>query len=297
MTEVGDLDFELDELEAAEQDVDESLGDESDIDWLFRHLRQYPPLTVEDERDIARRCLGGDPRARNALIHHNLRLVVAVAKRYRGHGLDYADLIQEGFFGLNRAVDKFDYRRGFKFSTYATLWIRHSCLRAIALRGSIIAIPHHVRIRQSALRAASTRIAAEIGRDPTVEELAQDTAIPPVHVRQALTLPVVSSLDASPGTDERPLIDLIVDDSSTDSVEDLDREWVRRAVIRSLESLSPGERAIVRWRFGIGDAAPMTYQEAADRLRVTRRRAQTLERSGMARLSARLAAHSGTDGL
>lgn len=255
---------------------------------LFRRVARFPVLTLSQERELARRVSEGDPVARNTLILHNLRLVVSVVKRYRGLGLPFPDLVQEGYFGLNRAVDKFDYRLGYKFSTYATIWIRQACQRALAEQGQPVTVPVYVRSRQNAIRQKAVELAGRLGREPTVVELAHATSIAPSHVEEALAATVVpASFDAE--HEGRSLASRVADDAADDPAETVDRERLRMAARDALETLMPLERSILEMHFGLTDGVERTLGEIGDHLGMSRGRVTLLERRAIERLTPRLA--------
>ena len=260
----------------------------SGLALLFRQVGRYPVLTAVKERELARRTAEGDPIARNALLVHNLRLVISVVKRYRGLGLSFVDLIQEGYLGLNRAVDKFDHTRGYKFSTYATIWIRQACQRALAEQGPILAVPAHVRTRQFLLNQEAAELVKRLGREPTICELADATAISPVHVEEALA---AASVRASfkDDKDGPGLMAEFADNGVDDPAERVDRHRLCRATREALATLVQPERVILELRFGITDGVEHTLKEIAERLGMSRKKVAALERNAIDRLTPRLA--------
>src|SRR3954466_13367504 len=177
-------------------------GPTDSLDRYLHDISRHPLLTKEDEQRLAKLVEQGDPIAKRRMIESNLRLVVSIAKRYRGHGVPFLDLIQEGTIGLNRAVEKFDWRRGYKFSTYATWWIRQAVQRAVANQAKTIRVPVHVHERRQRLGRAATRLQLELGRDATPEELAHATGLAQEHVDEALGAADASrSLNQAIGSD------------------------------------------------------------------------------------------------
>src|SRR5262245_62081201 len=209
--------YQLSKAEAEEvREAADSLG------LFLGEIGRYQLLTAAEEVELAKRIERGDVEAKNRMITSNLRLVVSVARRYQGHGLPLGDLIQEGIIGLVRAVEKFDWRKGFKFSTYAVWWIRQACQRAIANQGRTIRVPAHVHERRVKLARVSRRLEAEHGRAPTHEELATAAGFEIQHVEEALGAVEASvSLNASVGEDgDGELGDLFADPTSVDPVEE-----------------------------------------------------------------------------
>jgi RNA polymerase primary sigma factor len=248
-------------------------------------------LTAAEEVALAKRIERGDSAAKQHMIESNLRLVVSIAKGYRGLGVPFLDLIQEGTIGLNRAVEKFEWRRGFKFSTYATWWIRQSVQRAVANNAQVIRVPIHVVERRHKLTRAAGRLETQLGRQPSFEELAEATGLPVQHVEEALGAAEASvSLNQSVGGDEEgELGDLFADREAADPVDEADELLQKEGIRRALEALPERERRVLELRFGF-EGEQWTLEAIGVELSVTRERVRQLEAQGLARMQRAFAA-------
>jgi RNA polymerase primary sigma factor len=274
----------VEEVEIAAEPV-HGAGDS--LQLFLADVGRHKLLTASEEVTLAKRIEKGDLIAKRKMIECNLRLVVSIAKGYRGLGVPFLDLIQEGTLGLNRAVEKFDWRRGFKFSTYATWWIRQSVQRAVANNARTIRVPVHVVERQQKLGRAARRLEVELGRDATKEELAEATGLPIQHVDEALGAASASvSLNQSVGADdEGELGDLFADREAIDPFDEAEESLRKQGVRKALDALPERERRILELRFGF-EGDPWTLEAIGHELGLTRERVRQLEGQALQRLSA-----------
>jgi RNA polymerase primary sigma factor len=250
---------------------------------------RYPLLTAAEEVALAKRIERGDPAAKERMINSNLRLVISIAKKYQGHDLPLLDLVQEGAIGLNRAAEKFDWRKGFKFSTYATWWIRQACQRAISNQSTTIRVPTHVHERRIKLARVRNQLELKLGREPTREELAEATGYSMLHVDEALDAASANvSLNRSVGSDDDgELGDLFGDPTADDPVEEAAESLRRQAVRRAIADLPERERRILELRYGF-EGESETLENIGKELGLTRERVRQLEREAMALLAREL---------
>jgi RNA polymerase primary sigma factor len=280
--------------EAAEargpSDDDFSSGTADALTLFMNRAGRYPLLTAAEEVALAKRVERGDRAAKERMINSNLRLVISIAKRYQGHGLSLLDLVQDGTIGLNRAVEKFDWRKGFKFSTYATWWIRQACQRAVANQSATIRVPVHVHERRVKIAREAGRLQAQLGRDATREEIADATKMPLQHVEEALNAAAANvSLNQQVGSEgDGELGDLFADTASTDPAEEAADAFRRKLVRDAIADLPERERRIVELRFGLY-GEPQSLEAIGKELGLTRERIRQLEAEAMRRLESELA--------
>ena len=290
LLETDDDELMLNEEEEIEiiDDVDvlEGVSTEDPVRMYLKEIGNVPLLTSEEEVELAKRVEQGDEEAKKKLTEANLRLVVSIAKKYVGRGMPFLDLIQEGNMGLMKAVDKFDYTKGYKFSTYATWWIRQAITRGIADTGRTIRVPvHMVETINKTLRMTRTLL-QELGREPTPEEVAERLNVPVSRVREVLKIsrdPV--SLDTPIGEeDDSHLGDFIEDDTVLSPADSAAFSMLREELSTALESLTERERQVVRLRFGLEDGRARTLEEVGKEFNVTRERIRQIEAKALRKL-------------
>jgi RNA polymerase primary sigma factor len=278
---------------AEEREVDLSFdvtagGVPDSLTQFMNQLGRFPLLTAAQEVELAKRIERGDLQAKERMINSNLRLVVHNARRYTGHGVPLGDLVQEGVIGLNRAAEKFDWRKGFKFSTYATWWIRQACQRAIANQSKTIRIPVHVDERRNKLARVRQRFEISHGRTPTLEELAEAAGLSELHAQEALdAVEAGVSLNTLVGDGDAELGDLFADPASVDPEAAADGSLRGLAVQRALQKLPERERRIIEMRFGF-DGETMALEAIGRELGITRERVRQLEREAFEQLAREL---------
>ena len=287
---VDDAELPEPSTEADEEELEESQGATASTDALQLFLAEasrYPLLAPLEEIALAKRIERGDGEAKDRLINSNLLLVVSIAKRYRTQQLPLLDLVQEGILGLIRAAEKFDWRRGFKFSTYATWWIRESIERGIANRARTIRMPVHMVERERAVTQVERFLTAELGRRPTAEEIAAEARIPLEQVLDVREVSrAVSSLDEPIGQEDGTSLGDVLPSQASEPAEEVEMSMREEALYAALSKMPVGEREVVSLRYGIGqNHGPRTIEEVVSVLGITRSRVRRLEAEGLARLA------------
>jgi RNA polymerase primary sigma factor len=259
------------------------------LQLFLQEVRRYPLLTAAEEIDLAKRIEQGDGHAKHRMINSNLRLVVSIARRYQGHELTLLDLIQEGILGLIRASEKFDWRRGFKFSTYATWWIRQAVERGIANGSRMIRLPVYIIERERLIARTERALAIKLGRQPTDEETARASRLPLRQVREIKEVTrTVTSLDKPVGDDHQTPVGQLIESGDAETAEEVEVSLREEALHEALARLPQQERQVLQLRYGItDDHNPQTLEQVVGRLGISRNRVRRLEAEGLSRLAAR----------
>ena len=272
-----------------DEDIAEGLDTNDPVRLYLKEIGSIPMLEWEEEQELARRMRQGDEGAYQRMIESNLRLVVSIAKRYLGRGLSFLDLIQDGNIGLIRSVRKFDPERGFKFSTYATWWIRQAISRSIADHSRTIRIPVHMVDVMNRVTRSAYNLAQELGREPSTEEIALKVDMTPTRVAELMQMALEPISMQTPVGDEEDtnLGDFIRAEASAEPARVVDRKLMQEDIERMLKSLSPRAELIVRMRYGMEDGNVYTLEEIGERLGVTRERVRQIEAKTLRQLRIR----------
>lgn len=284
MREDQDTDDEL-VLEQVDHEAQEHGSDL--IDLYLKEIGSIPLLTHEEEIQLAKRIAEGDTEARKAMIVSNLKLVVSIAKQFVGRGVSLMDLIAEGNLGLIKAVDRFDYRRGNRFSTYASWWIRQSVSRSIADQGRTIRLPVHMTDLVNKWLRTTRQLTQKLGRRPTTSEIAKEMGVPEDKVKRIAKLaqkPASLETPLSEDDDEYQLLDLLADINAVSPNDQLDHELQWEEVMKLLENLKEREKEILILRFGLNDNIPKTLEEIGEKYGLTRERVRQIEAESISKL-------------
>jgi len=307
---IQDLELEEEELEALYAEIEErgiGLSDDcgratsadatyingdlasattDSLQLFLNEAGRYPLLTAAEEVELAKKIEDGDIEAKNRMINSNLRLVVSIAKRYQGHGLSLLDLIQEGVIGLIRAVEKFDWRRGYKFSTYATWWIRQAVQRGVANKSRTIRIPVHIADREQKIGRAERELMVKLGRAPTDEEISKASKVSLKHLREVREAArAVTSLDKPLGDDNDASIGDLIGGASGGVEEEVEISLTEDTLHRALDNLPDREQKVLSLRYGLGLEEPQSLEEIGRRFGITRERVRQIEATALQRLA------------
>ena len=288
LAEIEENAVEADELdlEKLEMEVLDGINLEDPVRMYLKEIGKVPLLSSDEEIELAKRMEDGDELARARLAEANLRLVVSIAKKYLGRGLLFLDLIQEGNLGLIKAVEKFDYRKGYKFSTYATWWIRQAITRAIAEQARTIRIPVHMVETINRVTRVSRQMMQELGREPSVEEIAEEMNLSEEKVREILKVaqePV--SLESPVGEEEDShLGDFIQDENITTPADAAALLLLKEQLDEAMSALTDREKEVLRMRFGLNEAQPLTLEQVGKHFNVTRERIRQIEAKALRKL-------------
>jgi RNA polymerase primary sigma factor len=258
------------------------------LQLFLNEIRRYPLLTAEDEVELAKRIEQGDLAAKERMINSNLRLVVSIAKKYQGQELSLLDLIQEGIFGLIRAAEKFDWRKGYKFSTYATFWIRQAIQRGLANKARTIRIPVHIGQRERKIVRAERELAARLGREPTDDEIAREAELPLAQVEEVREAArTVTSLDRPVGEEGDTALGDLLEGGAPPPDQEVELSLSEQLLRRTIQELPETERDVITLRFGLTGEEPQPLRETGRRLGLSAERVRQIESRALKRLAMR----------
>ena len=274
-------DIELDAV-----DLLEGIGTEDPVRMYLKEIGTVPLLTTEEELTLAKRKAEGDEYAKERLIEANLRLVVSIAKRYTGRGMSFLDLVQEGNLGLIKGVEKFDYTKGYRLSTYATWWVKQSVTRALADQSRTIRLPVHMVEAVNRIRKAQRALAVKLGREPSNEEIGKEVGMSEKRVTELMqSSGDTVSLETPVGDEDGSnLGDFVADDSNASTEEKAESVFLREEIEQMLQGLNPREREVIILRFGLESGHPLTLEEVGKRFKVTRERIRQIETAALRKL-------------
>ena len=271
---------------ATQEQLLEGVASTDPIREYLKEIGSIPLLTQEQEQDLAKRKSEGDAEAGKKLVEANLRLVVSIAKRYTGRGMSFLDLVQEGNIGLMKAVEKFDYTKGYRLSTYATWWVKQSVTRALADQSRTIRLPVHMVEAVNRIRKAQRALAVKLGREPSNEEIGKEVGMSEKRVTELMqSSGDTVSLETPVGhEDGSNLGDFVADDSNASTEEKAESVFLREEIEQMLQGLNPREREVIILRFGLESGHPLTLEEVGKRFKVTRERIRQIETAALRKL-------------
>ena len=271
---------------ATQEQLLEGVASTDPIREYLKEIGSIPLLTQEQEQDLAKRKSEGDAEAGKKLVEANLRLVVSIAKRYTGRGMSFLDLVQEGNIGLMKAVEKFDYTKGYRLSTYATWWVKQSVTRALADQSRTIRLPVHMVEAVNRIRKAQRALAVKLGREPSNEEIGKEVGMSEKRVTELMqSSGDTVSLETPVGDEDGSnLGDFVADDSNASTEEKAESVFLREEIEQMLQGLNPREREVIILRFGLESGHPLTLEEVGKRFKVTRERIRQIETAALRKL-------------
>ena len=271
---------------ATQEQLLEGVASTDPIREYLKEIGSIPLLTQEQEQDLAKRKSEGDAEAGKKLVEANLRLVVSIAKRYTGRGMSFLDLVQEGNIGLMKAVEKFDYTKGYRLSTYATWWVKQSVTRALADQSRTIRLPVHMVEAVNRIRKAQRALAVKLGREPSNEEIGKEVGMSEKRVTELMqSSGDTVSLETPVGDEDGSnLGDFVADDSNASTEEKAESVFLREEIEQMLQGLNPREREVIILRFGLESGHPLTLEEVGKRFKVTRERIRQIEKAALRKL-------------